>query len=481
MASKRVPLLIGIMLLSAFSPHIVSGLGVYTQNAYASHSGKRLGALVPRLSGRCRPNLNVGRVHISPTISALGGHCGSFQTIRPAIPTGKELTYQGGNVIRTLHPHVIFWLPSGKCPADNPPNALPPGPCHFESGASATSLGDANYEHSIVNFFRDAGGTAFYAILSQYYGHAHLAPLNAITFNPTTDVSVDTRTALPHTGSASDPLYDSDLLREITRVIGAQRWLASGIDNSYFLFTPAHVQSCFDFTSCSGGTLPRGAGDTAQNYCAYHGSFVPAGGSSEVTYSNMYDGGTDVSCMYADPSTARYPYANEPTSCSGTSADGANLDCAAADAEISTTSHEMAETVTDPLTDAWYDNTSDIYNGWEIGDLCAYVEPSPAPLAAGADITLMNGHSYAIQEEYSNAAGSCVINAPAPEAAYTHLAVNVSHGWTRISWKSTRKVAGFNVYFKGKRLNKHLVTSRTLNYHFKVHAIAPHPTLLPVL
>jgi pantothenate kinase len=93
----------------------------------------------------------------------------------------------------------------------------------------------------------------------------------------------------------------------------------------------------------------------------------------------------------------------------------------------------------------------------------------------------MNGHSYAIQEEYSNAAGSCVINAPAAEVAYTHLAVNVSHGWTRISWKATRKVTGFNVYFKGKRLNKHLVTSRTLNYHFKVHAIAPHPIPSPIL
>ena len=184
--------------------------------------------------------------------------------------------------------------------------------------------------------------------------------------------------------------------------------------------------------------------------------------------------------MYNDPSTGLYPYPNEPSSCSGTPADGTNLDCAAADAEISTTSHEMAETVTDPLADAWYDNTGDAYNGYEIGDLCAYVEPSPTKMRAGADIALNNGHSYAIQEEYSNAAGSCVMSFPPPVAAFNHLSVKVSHGWTAMTWRSTRRLTGFNIFLKGKQLNKHLVTSKTLKYHFKIHAVVRHPTLLAV-
>ena len=189
------------------------------------------------------PRLNIGRVHIAPTRFAHVQRCAP--SLRPsararrndAPPSGKELTYQGGQVIRSLHPHLIFWLPSGTCPADNPPNALPPAACHFESGASATRLGDANYEQSIATFFEDAGGTAFYAILLQYYGHAHLAPLNAVTFNPAADVYVDTTTALPHSGSGSHPLFDSDIQNEIDRAIRAKGWPSGGVGQ---LVLPLH-------------------------------------------------------------------------------------------------------------------------------------------------------------------------------------------------------------------------------------------------
>jgi hypothetical protein len=58
------------------------------------------------------------------------------------------------------------------------------------------------------------------------------------------------------------------------------------------------------------------------------------------------------------------------------------------------TSHEYMETITDPVLNAWFDSS-----GQEIGDKCAWQFQSC--------VTLTNG-SWQLQEEWSNAASSCV-------------------------------------------------------------------------
>ncbi len=73
---------------------------------------------------------------------------------------------------------------------------------------------------------------------------------------------------------------------------------------------------------------------------------------------------------------------------------------AVADYEISPTSHEMSETITDPFPNTgWVDPQ----NGNEIGDICAYVFGSLTP--QGGDITL-HGDQYLIQQEWSNTGGT---------------------------------------------------------------------------
>jgi hypothetical protein len=56
--------------------------------------------------------------------------------------------------------------------------------------------------------------------------------------------------------------------------------------------------------------------------------------------------------------------------------------------------HEFMEATTDPHIDAWYDK-----GGSEIGDKCNFVY--------GACVSLSNGTSWQLQEEWSNAAGGC--------------------------------------------------------------------------
>jgi hypothetical protein len=65
--------------------------------------------------------------------------------------------------------------------------------------------------------------------------------------------------------------------------------------------------------------------------------------------------------------------------------------------------HEVAEAITDPHLDAWYDSS-----GSEIGDKCAWISSGPG---AATDITL-GGVQYAVQSLWSNANNGCVTHYP---------------------------------------------------------------------
>jgi hypothetical protein len=101
------------------------------------------------------------------------------------------------------------------------------------------------------------------------------------------------------------------------------------------------------------------------------------------------------------------PYANSwGGSCGGIAkSPNNNVD---ADIEVSVTSHEQFEAVTDaipppagpqPPVTAWTDP-----QGYEIGDKCAYTYGAVA--ADGSNLNL-NGHPYIIQLEWSNAISGC--------------------------------------------------------------------------
>ena len=119
------------------------------------------------------------------------------------------------------------------------------------------------------------------------------------------------------------------------------------------LFVAKHVETCFFAGStatgrnfCTINYQPSAA------YCAYH-SQAPNG----MVYANMsypiYGSATGFTCG----SDAVFPVVETPNG---------NRD---ADTEVSPTSHEIMEAITDPDTvTGWYDSS-----GFENGDECAYV------------------------------------------------------------------------------------------------------------
>ncbi len=68
-----------------------------------------------------------------------------------------------------------------------------------------------------------------------------------------------------------------------------------------------------------------------------------------------------------------------------------------ADTEVSPTSHEIMEAITDPNGNTWYDSS-----GYENGDECSYVYGATAGTAGHLYNQVINGTHYLTQEEFSN-------------------------------------------------------------------------------
>jgi len=240
----------------------------------------------------------------------------------------------------------------------------------------------ATYRQLINRWFTDIGGSDLYGILTQYsQDDPPLYPFAPIQNVSTLGGSwLDTVNAYPHRGTGADPITDADIEAEVQRAIVQNGWPHGGSNLSFFVFTARGIESCGDALDCTIGTAHPA-------YCAYHSGFVWSG--NLVAYANMPYGGTwrsgfAYSCGDAVPSP--------------------NND-ADADLEISTTSHEQFETVSDPLGDAWYDS-----NGEEMADKCAY---RYGGVAADGHNVIVNGHPYFVQQEWSNAAGGCVLGSSA--------------------------------------------------------------------
>ena len=284
-----------------------------------------------------------------------------------AIPAGAQNDLQelGGPVMQAPTVYLIFWLPSG---------------VHYDPSGAA---GDTTYENLMARFFSDVSGSSYLNIVSQYPGVC--GPPNLATtqpcFGPVTvgKTFVDTQ-AYPHTGTAGDPLQDSDIQTEINGFIAANG-LTPGLDKEFFVFTGANIQECSTF----GGSTQA---CTVTDFCAYHDSFE-AGGNT-VVYAFM-------------------PNASSLSGCGETVSVAPNL--LSADREIVAMSHEFSESVSDPQptdNNAW----REIGTGSEVGDICVPWQ-SPSGLGSiGADHSNvhLNGNPYIVQEEWSNDDAACVLS-----------------------------------------------------------------------
>jgi hypothetical protein len=268
---------------------------------------------------------------------ALGVATGCLGTLSPGCAP-IPLQYNGGPVEATgSKNYLIFWEPSGSVVA-------------------------SNYNSTLTQFFGDIGGSSLYGVAHQYYqtsGSTNQLIANSASVGGTwTDTS-----AYP-----SSSLSDTDMQNEVLKAVKANGW-STGVGSEFFVYLAKGENECMSSGTCSFST-----------YCAYHGSFTS--GASTVLYAAM-------------------PYAGTNLSGCGIQSGSGTPNGPDTDAEISVASHELMETVTDPLLNAWYDAS-----GSEIGDKCAYTYGPTS--SNGSDITI-NGHPYIVQEEFDNSSLGCSI------------------------------------------------------------------------
>jgi hypothetical protein len=282
----------------------------------------------------------------------------------PGRQSTGALVYQGGPVMHKPTVYSVFWLPSGD--SFQPPDA---------------SSTDKDYEDTNLSFLSDVSGSSLAGILTQYSDKKGPAS-DQIVYG---GAWVDTR-AYPHNrGTVDNPLQDSDVQGEIKRAIKTQGWQVKSNVTMIMVFTAYGIQSCD-----SGEGSQQGCTFSQTNgYCGYH-SFMQYK-HANVVYSNLPDLSSDVCNTVDQPITS----------------DNAPNGDAAADIQVNNVSHELFESITDPLAGykpAWVgaqDSTK------EIADLCDQAWGTRDD--NGGDVVL-NGYDYVVQSEWSNQDGGCVLS-----------------------------------------------------------------------
>ena len=294
----------------------------------------------------------------------------------PAVGT-PPLLFHGGSVMMTnsTGPLVItpiFWNPTRYPMATSYKSLLGT----YLSDVSAAS-GQSTNVFSVLNEYSGVNGQINYkVVLGSPVNDTDSLPASACT------VARADRTRIYADGTGySACLDDAQLIAETNRVINA-RGLTRNLAHFYLLFLPKHVESCFNpgstTTSANACTINH---QPSAAYCAYH-SIASSGTIYGAMPFPVYASATGFTCG----SDGSFGVVESPNN----NPDG--------DVEISPTSHETSEAITDPDTaTGWYDSS-----GFEIGDECAYVYGTTQGGAGQFYNQVINGQRFLTQEEFSN-------------------------------------------------------------------------------
>ena len=266
---------------------------------------------------------------------------------------GTGILYHGGPVLQSgTKVAAIYWAASTIYPGG-------PTPGTTGSGAQDGSL--------IGTFMRGLGGSPYFNINSTYTDGAGRAIVNSVSYTQ----FYANNTGVPSNGqSVSDAQIVSMLQAAFNS--GALTFDASTL---YNVFTA--------------GTVNLGGGFGTQ-YCAYHthGTVTIGGVARTVLYSAM-------------------PYDNAYPSACTAGLGSANGD-PGADAEVNTLGHEIEETTTDMMGNAWYDR-----RGYENADKCAWTWGTTYKAANGATVNMkIGGKDFLVQQNWINSgSGGCRLSA----------------------------------------------------------------------
>lgn len=320
--------------------------------AVAGPPDQKLSNAAPHRAGLPQLTPPGGRIHLKPTVQGAAA-------LAKALADSGPLLYHGGPTMQTATIYAILWAP---------PTLQNGGPTSFPSHyAIVNLLALVDYPfHGIDNnntqYFQTVGTTTTYILNAGSFGGFAV------------DTSPYPASGCTDTFTPGNCITDAQIQAEIQKVMASKGW-TGGLNNMFLLYTSKGEGSC-------SGSGPSDCAYTA--YCAYHGSF---GTSPPIIYSNM-------------------PF-DELSVCQNLGVPSPNGD-PVADAEVSTATHEVTESITDPLVNvnsAWFTAL-----GNEIGDLCAYNYGTNTwtSMVANDANEMWNGRFYEVQREFDNHASGCV-------------------------------------------------------------------------
>lgn len=283
-----------------------------------------------------------------------------------AVSGSGNLIYHGGPVMAGPTKSIaIFWHPA-----------------KLQTGAAASV--SAAYDTTIQRYLRDVGGKGLYGNSTQYSSIVNssrlLASYHDTSPYPATKCPNVFATAVQHSNCLTDLQIQAEVRKAMT-ALGQ----TGGLTEIFYVFLSKGEYTCIDAKGCY--LYPLDSSGDPLGYCAYHSYFTA--GSSKVVYADMPYGDTPFSSKIGSFSSLCTALGSFPNDRS-------------ADIEISITSHEQIEAVTDPLLNAWWDAA-----GYEIGDKCAY-DTTGSSLDGGLADERWAGHYYSLQTEYDNATASCI-------------------------------------------------------------------------
>jgi hypothetical protein len=323
------------------------------------------------------PTASAASSTVTSTVASPAGKVSSdLDTAEPGVCPGctPPMIYKGGAVMGTAAQTgevtitPIYWAPAGYGYPE-------------QNGAQGLTY-QAAINQYITDIAADSGkNTNIYGVNTQYS-----QTVNSVTTNikylihagtPLTDTDVYpaaaqqcTPTSTVYTACITQAQYRAEL-EAFTKAQG----LPADLGHFYALFFPLNVQEMIP------GSPPQYSNSY---YCGSHGAFTTKAGGTLVYGDEPFD---TTSCFFSSDTTG-------------------NAD---ADAAINTLSHEIDESITDPLSSpnrAWNDSS-----GWETSDECAGnygpalgTFNSGVGYPAGPYNQVINGHDYYTQTNFDNGA-----------------------------------------------------------------------------
>jgi len=265
---------------------------------------------------------------------------------------GTGIFYHGGPVLQSgTNVAAVYWASA---------------PIYVNGPAAGSGPGSADAS-LIGHFLRSLGGSPYFNI-----NHSYTSGTGALIANSV----VYTQYWANNSSVPADGANVTD-----AQMIGM---LQSGFTSGALTYDASTVYSIFTANKVNLG------GGFGTQYCAYHShGTVTVGGVSKIV-------------LYA---AMPYDYAYPAACTSGLPAANGALD-PGADYEVSVLAHEIEETTTDMLGNAWFDR-----RGYENADKCAWTWGTTYTTAAGGTANMnLGGKHFLVQRNWVNAGtGGCVL------------------------------------------------------------------------